>query len=157
MSTTAATAVASPLSVRAIGVGTAGGVLGGVVFGLMMQAWGMMPMVAMLVDSESVAVGWGLHLAISALFGAGFGLLAGRWFARPALLLALGLGYGVVLWVVGALAVMPARLSMDTFVINEMSTRSLIGHLVFGSVLAGFSAAAAAVMRRSEIADRQAG
>ena len=35
----------------------------------------------------------------------------------------------------GALVLMPARLGMDLFMINEMTLRSLMGHVVFGILL----------------------
>lgn len=62
------------------------------------------------------------------------------------MLLAAGAAYRLVLWVVGALMAMPARLGMDLFVINEMSLRSLGGHLVFGVIL---GAVVALLARRS--------
>ncbi len=65
------------LLLRRGAVGVAGGLVGGVVFGLMMQAWGMIPMVAALIGSSSPAVGWIVHLLISAFFGAAFGVLLG--------------------------------------------------------------------------------
>ncbi|MGP3949575.1 hypothetical protein [Streptomyces sp. 7N604] len=76
--------------------GAAGGLVGGVAFGIMMQVWDMMPMVAMVVDSTSTGVAWLVHLAISAFIGITFALLAGH---RPAKMLpatALGLVYGAV-------------------------------------------------------------
>src|SRR6266540_1404926 len=92
-------------------------------------------MVAMLVDSESTAVGWLVHLVISAGFGAVFAVLVG---ARASGLVpagVLGLGYGVLWWVLGALLIMPARLGMDTFMFNKMAWQSLIGHLIYGLLL----------------------
>lgn len=56
------------LSTRLI-AGVAGGLAGGIVFGVLMQMMDMMGMVAMLVGSESIAVGWLVHLFNSALFG----------------------------------------------------------------------------------------
>jgi hypothetical protein len=50
--------------------GIVGGLVGGVVFGLLMQMMDMLPMVAMLVGGESIALGWLVHLAISAFIGA---------------------------------------------------------------------------------------
>jgi hypothetical protein len=82
MTTAHPTAGAVALPARVV-AGVAGGLAGGVVFGILMQAWEMLPMVAMLVDSESVAVGWLVHLVISALFGAIFAVLFGRWAATP--------------------------------------------------------------------------
>jgi hypothetical protein len=73
-----------------------------------------MTMVAALVGSTAPAVGWTVHLLISVL---------------------LGVGYGAVLWVVGALILMPARLGMPLFAINDMTINSLVGHLVFGLLL----------------------
>jgi hypothetical protein len=59
--------------------GVAGGLAGGIVFGMMMQLMGMIPMVAELVGSGSAAVGWLVHLAISAAIGAGFSLALSRF------------------------------------------------------------------------------
>jgi len=42
-----------------------------------MGAMDMLPMVAMLVGSESALVGFALHMLISAAIGAGFGLAFG--------------------------------------------------------------------------------
>lgn len=132
-----ATKRTSMISTSTVVGGVLGGLTGGVVFGLMMQAFGMMPMVAMLVGSEAVAVGWVVHLVISAIFGAVYGLIAGAPPMAAGMQLAMGAAYGLVLWVVGPLLLMPARLGMDLFLINEMSLRSLMGHLVFGVILGG--------------------
>lgn len=123
------------------GVGTSvpagilGGLAGGVVFGVMMQMMGMIPMIAMLVGSESMAMGWIIHLAIASFIGATFALLLGGRANRPGSSTALGLGYGLVWWILGPLLIMPARLGMPTFMINDMTVNSLIGHLVYGAVL----------------------
>jgi uncharacterized membrane protein YagU involved in acid resistance len=114
--------------------GAAGGLAGGIVFGLMMDADGMMPMIAMLVGSESAGLGWLLHIGISLFIGATFGLLVGRWLARPVTIVA-GIAWGAVWWVLGALLLMPARLGMPVLEINDVTTRSLVGHLVFGAIL----------------------
>lgn len=115
--------------------GAFGGLAGGVVFGMLMQMMGMITMVAMLVGSQSAAVGWLVHLAISALLGAIFGVvLGGRARTYPAAL-GYGLAYGVLWWVLGALIAMPAKLGMPVFAINTAAFQSLMGHLVFGAVL----------------------
>lgn len=128
----------------AVTAGAIGGLVGGVVFGMMMQMMqmmGMIPMVAMLVGSESVAVGWGVHLAISLIFGVAFGFavqqIAGRW----APTLAAGLGYGVFLWVIGPLLLMPAKLGMPILQFNDVVWQSLMGHMIFGLVLAACTVA----------------
>lgn len=118
-----------------VAYGIIGGVAGGVVFGLLMQVMDMIGMVAQLVGASSAAVGWIVHLAISAFFGALFAVLLGS-FARtlvPAVVV--GLGYGVVWWLLGALLIMPAQLGMPAFQFTTAAWQSLMGHLLFGLVL----------------------
>jgi uncharacterized membrane protein YagU involved in acid resistance len=132
--------------------GAVAGIVAGVVFGLMMQMMNvpgpdgtsmpMMAMVAQVVGSNSVAVGWVYHLFNSALIGAVFGLLLGgkveRSLARG---LALGAGYGFLWWVLGALILMPLFLGMPPFAslrmppMRPVAMGSLVGHLVYGVVL----------------------
>ncbi len=119
----------------AVPAGIVGGFAGGIVFGVMMQTMGMIPMIAMLIGSESVAVGWIIHLGISAFIGVTFALLFGARAKRPVAAAVLGLGYGAVWWVLGALLIMPARLGMPTFTLNDMTTNSLVGHLIYGAIL----------------------
>ncbi|MGH4009461.1 MAG: hypothetical protein ACRDTH_15140 [Pseudonocardiaceae bacterium] len=134
----AATSAPSPattaLTTRLIS-GVAGGLAGGVVFGVLMQMMGMLPMVAMLVGSESVPVGWVVHLAISAFISITYALTFGKWADRLAVGVLLGIGYGVVWWVLGALLLMPARMGMDVFMLNTMAWQSLLGHLLYGLIL----------------------
>lgn len=115
--------------------GVIGGLAGGIVFGLLMQMMGMIPMVAQLVGSSAVAVGWIVHLAISTFIGASFAILFGS-LAKTLLSAGLfGMGYGVVWWILGALLIMPSRLGMPAFELNTTAWQSLMGHLLFGLVL----------------------
>ena len=127
--------------------GAVGGIAGGIVFGLLMQAMGMIPMVAQLVGSSATVVGWVVHLAISAFIGITFAVLLGS--AAPTLTraLLLGAGYGVFWWVFGALLLMPARLGMPVFELSSTAWQSLMGHLLFGLVLGGVFSA---LSRRTE-------
>lgn len=121
------------VNTRRIGVGALAGLAGGVVFGAMMHTMGMIGMVAELVGSTSVAVGWGVHLVNSAIIGAIFGAAAppvGSWASA----FGAGIVYGVVWWVLGALLIMPLWLGMPPFVIGEMQWWSLVGHLMYGLV-----------------------
>ena len=118
-----------------IAAGAAGGLAGGVVFGMLMQMMDMLPMVAMLVGSKSVAVGWVVHLAISAFIGATFGLLLGGRATRFGTSAALGVGYGALWWALGPLVIMPARLGMELFVVDAVALQSLMGHLLYGLAL----------------------
>jgi hypothetical protein len=132
--------------------GAVAGLMAGVVFGLMMQMMSapgpdgssmpMTAMVAQVVGSRSVAVGWLYHLFNSAVIGAAFGLLLGRRVGgsmrRGA---ALGMGYGILWWVLGGLILMPLFLGMPPFApvrmapMRPVAMGSLVGHLVYGVVL----------------------
>ncbi len=129
-------ATGSPL--RAVLLGAAGGLIGGVVFGLMMGMQNMLPMVGMLIGQDNAVIGFVVHMVISAGFGAGYGLVAPRLPQGWAVVVGAGAAYGVLLWVVGALILMPLMLGMNemVFVIGDMQIFSLIGHLVFGVLLA---------------------
>ncbi len=105
------------------------------VFGMMMQMMGAILMIAKMVGSDSLVVGWLVHVAISAALGFGFGLVVGTRLKTLPLSLGLGAGYGMVWWVLGALIAMPAALGMPLFTLNTMAWISLMGHMVFGVVL----------------------
>jgi hypothetical protein len=115
--------------------GIAGGLAGGVVFGILMQTMGMIPMVAMLVGSKSVAVGWLVHLVIAAFIGATYALLFARWATGLVPAALIGMGYGVAWWVLGPLVIMPAKLGMGLFMFNTTTGRSLLGHVIYGLIL----------------------
>jgi uncharacterized membrane protein YagU involved in acid resistance len=115
--------------------GIVGGLAGGVVFGLLMAIMDMIGMVAQLVGSSSAAVGWIVHLAISSFIGASFAVLLGSRAKTLVPAALVGMGYGVVWWVLGALLIMPAQLGMPVFELNTTAWQSLMGHLLFGLVL----------------------
>ncbi|TYD00753.1 hypothetical protein FQ377_02495 [Arthrobacter echini] len=106
---------------------------------------GMLPMIASLVGSTSVAVGFIVHLLISVLIGLaltllGAGLLDGT--LRSALL---GVVYGALWWVLGPLLLMPAALRMPVLTVDGSSLASLMGHVIYGLIL---GLIAAGVLRR---------
>jgi uncharacterized membrane protein YagU involved in acid resistance len=150
MTTTASrgTSVTTPAgsAMRGLIAGAVGGLAGGVVFGLMMQLMDFIPMIAALVGSDSVAVGWLVHLAISVFIGAVFGLALSSRQASLGAWTAMGLVYGVIWWVLGPLLLMPAKLGMPVFQFNDTVWKSLMGHMIFGLVL---GAVTALVARRS--------
>jgi hypothetical protein len=116
--------------------GVVAGLAGGVVFGALMAIMGVMPMIAMLVGSSSAAVGWLVHLVISAFYGALFALIVPTTLGVGALMGASAV-YGIVLWLVGPLLMMPALLGMGLFMFNAMTMMSLVGHLLYGLIVAG--------------------
>jgi uncharacterized membrane protein YagU involved in acid resistance len=144
-----------------VGAGIVAGLIAGVVFGMMMTMMTaptpdggqmrMMAMVAQILGSTSLVVGWAYHLfnsaVIGAIFGAIFGWLLGL--RTPSWGAGLGWGalYGLAWWVLGGLILMPLLLGMPAFAplampeMRPVAIGSLIGHLIFGLILgAGFVA-----------------
>ena len=118
-----------------LAAGAAGGLVGGVAFGVLMQMMGMMPMVAMLVRSESTVIGWLVHLVIALAIGAIYAILFANWARTFTSATAIGIGYGLLWWIIGALAAMPAILGMPMFDLNPMAWQSLMGHAIYGALL----------------------
>ncbi len=115
--------------------GVIGGVIGGILFGLFMQMMGMIGMIASMVGSESLVVGWIVHLIISVIFGITFGLLhlvvSNIW-----VLAAL---FGISIWIVGPLVVMPLVMGMGTNLANAFTPdqlMNLVTHLFFSFIVA---------------------
>ncbi|SER70394.1 hypothetical protein [Salisediminibacterium halotolerans] len=115
--------------------GLAGGFLGGLVFGIYMQAAGMLESVAMLVGSDNPGVGWGIHLIISLLFGLAFA--AGSQYVKNKIVYAVT--FGVAIWIIGPLLIMPLMLGMGqllTAAFAPAQLMSLVTHLVFAGITA---------------------
>ncbi|MFA7324695.1 MAG: hypothetical protein WC005_10090 [Candidatus Nanopelagicales bacterium] len=121
--------------------GLVGGIVGGMAFGMLMQMMSFMPKIAMLVGSDSVVIGWVAHMAISMALGVAFGVIVARLRAGYAGFAVLGIMYGVMWWVLGALLLMPAKLGMPTFQFDTMAWQSLMGHMIFGAILGLITAA----------------
>ena len=96
-----------------------GGLAGGLIFGMMMAVMGMLPMVAGLVGSKSAMVGGVVHLIISIILGLGFLVIASKT-KRPVLW---GILYGVVLWAIFPLTMMPLMMGMPL----PWSVKGIIG------------------------------
>ena len=102
MSTTTVEYGAEQTTTKSILSGAIAGVGGGIVFGIMMAIMGMLPMVAMLIGQENAAIGFGVHLAISAFIGATFGLIVNRLpISTAATTTVAGALYGVGWWMPG--------------------------------------------------------
>ncbi|MGH7713764.1 MAG: hypothetical protein ACREOG_20945 [Gemmatimonadaceae bacterium] len=131
--------------------GAVAGIAGGLVFGVMMQMMSaptpdggtmpMMAMVAMVVRSESLFVGWVYHLFNSAVIGGLFGWLLGDRARSYGSGLTWGAVWGVVWWVLGGLILMPLLLGMPAFAslrmppMRPVAFGSLVGHVIYGLVL----------------------
>lgn len=133
--------------------GIAAGLVGGIIFGVMMQMMNaptpdggqipMMAMVAKVVRSDSLVSGWIYHLFNSAVIGAIFGRLLGSRSHNYGPALGWGAAYGFVWWILGGLILMPLLLGMPVFAPLQMEPMrpvalgSLLGHLIYGLVLGG--------------------
>jgi hypothetical protein len=131
--------------------GALAGTMAGIVFGVLMQMMNaptpeggsmpMMAMVAMVVGSKSIVVGWLYHLFNSAFIGALFALALGGRIHSTASGLLLGAVYGLAWWVLGALVLMPLMLGMPAFapirmpMMQPVALGSLMGHLLYGLIL----------------------
>lgn len=133
--------------------GIMAGLIAGVVFGMMMQMMSapdgkpMMAMVAQVVRSESLVVGWLYHLFNSAVIGGIFGWLLGDRARGYSAGLLWGALYGVSWWILGGLILMPLFLGMSPFAplmmepMRPVAMGSLMGHILYGLILgAGFLA-----------------
>ena len=127
------------------------GLAGGIVFGILMQALTttteagtrvpLMTLVANIVGSDSVGVGWIYHLFNSAVIGGLFGWILGGRVGGYGSAVGWGAGYGFAWWILGALILMPVLLGMPAFaplqmpMMRPVALTSLIGHLMFGVLL----------------------
>ncbi|WP_422933054.1 hypothetical protein [Sinomonas sp. P47F7] len=127
--------VSSPWARRAV-AGVLGGLAGGIVFGVLMVMMGMFTTIAVMVGSNSPWVGAGIHLMISIVYGLVLTLFFSRFlhsWGRGSLA---GIVYGVILWVIGPLLVMPLMLGMPVFGFSVTVMLSLMGHMIYGLLLA---------------------
>jgi uncharacterized membrane protein YagU involved in acid resistance len=125
-------------TVRALGHGPLAGLLGGLAFTVVMLTIGFLPTVARLVGSESATTGFVVHLAISVLIGASYGLLFRRRSFDAGSALGWGVSYGFLWWVLGALTLLPILLGGTPQWTAEAVDRtfaSLVGHIAYGAVL----------------------
>ena len=121
---------------RAASSGAIAGLGGGLVFGIMMAMMGMLPMVGMLVRQENAFIGFIVHMFISAVIGALYGIVASRLPHTYLVGVFAGAVNGVIWWILGALTMMPILLGMNqmVFVIGGTQWMSLLGHIIFGVV-----------------------
>ena len=122
--------------------GALAGLAGGVVFGMMMGMMGMLQVIAGMVGSSSPIVGFAVHLVMSAMIGAGFGVVLGSFATSASRSLAAGAGYGMAWWVIGPLTMMPLMMGMGfatQWNAHAMvaALPSLMGHVIYG-LITGF-------------------
>jgi uncharacterized membrane protein YagU involved in acid resistance len=118
-----------------VAAGAPAGVVGGLAFGVAMAQLGVLPAVATLVGLGSSRAGFAVHLAISAVVGAGFGLMVRRQRCGPSEMMFLGTAYGALWWCIGPLTLQPLVLGQSPgwdVAAAQRAFPSLVGHLLFG-------------------------
>jgi uncharacterized membrane protein YagU involved in acid resistance len=126
---------------RGLLMGTAAGVVGGLVFTVVMLGTGALPAIAQLVGARSVFAGLIVHLVISVIVGVSYGLLFQRQMDGYGAGLAWGMLYGFFWWVLGTLTLYPLllRQAPDWSLATMIGFYpSLIGHLLYGAGLGLF-------------------
>lgn len=123
---------------RHVIAGANAGLGGGLLFGIMMGMMNMLPMVGMLIGQENSTIGFIVHMGISAILGAIFGVTAKGFVSSTVSTIIAGGVYGIIWWVLGALILMPLLLGMNdmVFVFEQPQWFSLIGHLIYGVIAA---------------------
>jgi hypothetical protein len=117
----------------------AAGLAGGLLFSGVMLATGVLPTVASLVGGSSPALGFIVHMCISALVGMSYGVLFQHEAPNFGSGVAWGFLYGVIWWFIGPLTLMPILLGGSfTWTTTAAGTLlpSLIGHLLYGAATA---------------------
>ena len=123
---------------RALGRGLLSGLIGGLLFTLVMLQIGFLPSVAGLVGSASAATGLVIHLVIAGTIGVSYSLLFRQQSYDLGSALGWGVSYGFFWWILGALTLMPALLGdvpQWTVAAAADAFPSLVGHLIYGAGL----------------------
>jgi hypothetical protein len=123
---------------RALGRGAFAGLIGGLIFTVIMLRIGFLPTVARLVGASSIRSGLIVHLIIANLIGASFGVLFLRRSFDLGSALGWGISYGFFWWVLGPLTLLPVLLGAAPRWTPEVAAAlmpSLIGHLAYGAAV----------------------
>jgi uncharacterized membrane protein YagU involved in acid resistance len=123
---------------RGLGRGALAGIIGGLLFTLVMVQVGFLPAVANLIGLTSQFSGFVVHLAISILIGASYGLLFRHQSYDVGSAIGWGMSYGFIWWILGALTLMPILLGITpqwNVEVAAGSLASLVGHLAYGAGL----------------------
>src|SRR5499433_3257655 len=123
---------------RAVVVGGLAGMVGGWAFGKWMAQVNFFPLIAGLVNSDSVMVGMTLHFICAVIIGASFGVLFQSDVRGFGSSMGWGAGYGLLWWFLGPLTILPIwqgnRLDWSYQHGGELFG-SLVGHIVYGLIV----------------------
>ena len=118
--------------------GAAAGVAGGLLYAVVLFVTGSWGQIAAVVGGTSPLLGFCMHLAISILVGASYGILFRREAPNLASAIAWGMVYGLVGWFIGPLTLLPALQGTPlwTQALAQTQFPSLVGQLMYGAVAA---------------------
>ena len=123
---------------RIVGRSILGGLLGGLLFSIIMLQTDFLPNVADLVGSTSSVTGFFVHLGIATVIGTSYGLLFRRQSYDIGSALGWGVSYGFFWAILGPLTLMPIFLgSTPQWTVEAVAAAfpNLIGHLAYGAGL----------------------
>ena len=123
---------------RALGRGSAAGIVGGLFYTVMLARLGSFDGIAQLVRADNVAAGVLVHAVVSVVWGAVYGLLFRRQTYGIGSAVGWGVAYGFFLWVVGPntlFAVLTGNTPDWSAASAAPRMASMVGHLVYGAVL----------------------
>ncbi len=123
---------------RALARGAFAGLIGGLIFTVIMVRIGVLPTVARLIGASSPWSGLIVHLVIANLIGASFGLLFLRRSFDLGSALGWGVSYGFFWWILGPLTLLPILLGAAPQWTPEIAAAlmaSLVGHLAYGAAI----------------------
>ena len=118
-------------------LGAIAGIVGGLFFASALQAKGMMSDTAGLIGLTLIHSGLGVHLAVSALAGAGYGALFRYQSGAYAAAISTGVIYGLIWWILGPLTLSPILMGQGpSWSLAEAgaSFLNLTGHILFGGI-----------------------
>ncbi|HLK21171.1 MAG TPA: hypothetical protein VKT81_19605 [Bryobacteraceae bacterium] len=116
------------------------GLVGGVLYLLVLISTGSLGEIAAIVGGTSPVLGSVVHLCLSTLLGISFGLLFQREAPNLASGIAWGLVYGLMGWYLGPLTLFPIALGSASLwipAVAEAQFPAMTGHLIYGAVAGG--------------------
>jgi hypothetical protein len=129
---------AGPQRLRAAIRGALAGIVGALLFTIVMVQVGALGRVSRLVGASSPVIGFFVHVGIGIVIGVTYALLFRRLSFDVRSGVGWGLAYGFVWWTLGALTLLPVLLGGSPQWSAEQAARafpSLVGHLAYGAAL----------------------
>src|ERR687892_742630 len=123
---------------RAVVVGGLAGLIGGWAFSKWMAQVNFFPLIAGLVNSDSIMVGVTLHFIFAVIIGASFGVLFQRDVRGFGSSMGWGAGYGIFWWFLGPLTILPIWQGHQldwSYQRGSLLFGSLVGHIIYGLIV----------------------